>query len=387
MSRVTSVFAPSGRSSTPAHRSPSSPSRARQVLLFVVLIIVGIIVLARWVASPIATHLVNRKLNSLPDYRGEVGAVKIALWRAGAEIDDVVLYQKDGDKELPLVKMRKAGFRIAWSALVRGNLGGELKVENPEVTVVKVDPTPKDDGKDAKEKVKEVADKIEPWRDAVQKAFPMELTRLEVSEAKFRFVDRTHQPNPDLVLEHVHLLATGLRNRTEGEALPAKLELRGTTTGNGRLAINVQADPLAKTPRFHVTMELSDVSLPAANAFLAAYANADVSRGSFDFYLEANAEGGRYEGYVKPFLKDVDFKTASDKNKNVAQRLAKAATNAVVNVLKNDEEQKVATKAPFSGTFDENKLDVWGTIQNLLRNAFVQALREGFDHRPGRATG
>jgi hypothetical protein len=50
-----------------------------------------------------------------------------------------------------------------------------------------------------------------------------------------------------------------------------------------------------------------------------------------------------------------------------------------VSVLKNDEKDQVATKAPFSGTFNQNDVDVWTTVEFLLRNAFVQALREGFE--------
>ncbi len=366
--------------SSPAERSSGTsrePSRIGKRLLIGALGMLALVIVAALLASPIATWAVNRKLADLPDYRGKVGAVTIALWKMGVEVTDLVLYDRKGDDALPLVTMKKASMRLTWSALFEGKLGGELKAEQPEVTIVKTEVTP-DDGKDVKEKAKEIAAKIDPWRDAIAQSFPLELTRLEVSDATFRFIDRTHQPAPDLVLKQVQLVATGLRNRGEGEELPAKLNIQGVTTGNGTLRIEVQADPLAEAPRFATTMELKELSLPACNDFLAAYANADVSSGTFDFYMEATAKNGGYEGYVKPFLQDVNFKTVSDKDKNVVQRLAKTAVNAVVEVLQNKED-KVATKVPFSGTFDQPGVDVWTTVQNLLRNAFVQALREGFE--------
>lgn len=383
MSRAT----PFTRQSSARSASESSERThlAGHRVLKIVLTIVGVLVLFVLIASPLATWATNRKLANLPDYRGRVGAVTLALWKMGAEATDVVLYDRKGDQELPLVKVKNASLRMTWSALAHGRLGGELKAENPEVNIVKTETAPSN-GKDAKEKIKEVKEKIEPWRDALAKSFPMELTRLEVTEAKFHFIDRTRQPTPDIVLEHVHLLATGLKNRSEGEELPAKVHIQGVTTGNGKLDIGVQADPLSKTPRFATTMELKDLSLPECNNFLAAYANADVSSGTFEFYLEATAQNGGYQGYIKPFLKDVNFKTASDKDKNIAQRLAKTAANVVVKLLKNKDEDKVATKAPFSGTFDQNGVDVWATVQNLLRNAFVQALREGFDGRASSKT-
>jgi len=378
MSRATPLTRQSLASSPDQRTSGRTHSTLGQRILFVILGILAALVLLALVLSPIATWATNRKLANLPDYRGQVSGVTVALWKLGANLNGLVLYDRKGDKEMPLVKVKNASLRMTWSALLHGRLGGELKVESPEVNVIKTEAKP-DDGKDAKEKLKEVKDKIEPWRDALQRSFPMELTRLEVNNAKFHFIDHTHQPAPDLVLEQVHVLATGLRNRREGDALPAKIGIQGVTTGNGKLAIAVQADPLSKDPRFFTTMELKDLSLPACNNFLAAYANADVSSGTFDFYLEATGQNGGYQGYVKPFLKDVNFKTAADKDKPVVQRLAKSAANAVMSLLKNKDEDKVATKAPFSGTFDQNGVDLWTTIENLLRNAFVQALREGFD--------
>lgn len=386
MSRATPLI----RHSSSAAEKPSLAARLRHPgigrgILIGFLGLLAVVVLIALIASPIATWAANRKLANLPDYRGHVGAVTVAIWKMGVETNDFVLYDRKGDKELPLVKVKKTAMRLTWSALMHGKLGGELKAESPEVNIIKTEAL-RDDGKSAKEKAKEVKDKIEPWRDALEKSFPMELTRLEVNDAKFHFIDHTHQPAPDIVLEKVHLLATGLRNRSEGEELPAKLGIQGVTTGKGKLNVRVEADPLSKTPRFTTTMELNELSLPDCNSILAAYANADVSSGTFDFYLEATAQNGGYQGYVKPFLKDVNFKTASDKDKPAMQRLAKTAANAVISVLKNKDENKVATKAPFSGTFDQNGVDVWATVQNLLRNAFIQSLREGFDGKPSSKT-
>lgn len=362
------------------HSSPSPglrKSRGHRGLWITLLVILAIIVAVRFLASPIVESFINKKLNSGPDYRGKVGTVKVALWRAGAELDNVELYPTKGDTQIPLLKVKKAAMRVAWSPLFRGKLAGELKADSPEINVVQTEEK-KDDGKTAKDKIDELKAKIEPWREAIRNAIPIELTRLEVNDAKFHFIDRTHQPNSEIGLDHVHILATGLRNRNDGEELPAKLTVHGVTTGDGQLDVQAQADPLAKTPRFETNMDLKNLHLPACNDFLAGFANADVSSGTFDFYLQAEAKDGGYNGYVKPFMKDLKFKTVG---KPVLERVAKNTVNAVVGVLKNDEKNKVATKAPFSGTFDRNGVDVWTTIENLLRNAFVQALGEGFEGR------
>jgi hypothetical protein len=141
----------------------------------------------------------------------------------------------------------------------------------------------------------------------------------------------------------------------------------------------VQVDPLARQPRFTARFELRDLKLPPLNSFLLAYANADVSRGTFEVYMEATARDGAYNGYVKPLFHDLDFRNASDRDKNVAQRFAEKVVSTVTAALKNDDKQQVATKAPFSGNFADNDVDIWTTIAELFRNAFVQALRGGFE--------
>lgn len=354
-------------------------------------VLLALILLAMLVGSPIAKSIVNRKLAALPGYKGHVDTLSLQLWKAGAKIENFILYERGHEDDLPVVRAKRAALAISWRALLHGKLGGSGIVESPQVVVVKREATPKESKEEKeqkkeekREKMEETKEKVRHWQDVLAESFPMEISSLEIRDGSVRFVDRSHEPMADIGLTSLHMLATGLGNRPkkkDGE-LPAKVELRGTTTGNGKLIVSIQADPLAKQPRFTTDFQLREMELPALNNFLLSVADADVSRGVFELFLEVNAANGAYQGYVKPFFKDLDFKTASDKNKSAAQLLKKKVVSAVTSVLKNDEEKKVATKAPFAGNFADNKVDVWTTIRNLLHNAFLQALREGFEGQP-----
>ena len=107
-----------------------------------------------------------------------------------------------------------------------------------------------------------------------------------------------------------------------------------------------------------------------------------LSAGTFEVFVEVNAEAGHYAGYVKPFFRDLKFKAVPDPEKNLVQRAATKVAGAVTDILKNKQGQ-VATKAPFEGDFADNNVDLLTTIDNLFRNAFVQSLQEGLEgHRP-----
>ena len=82
---------------------------------------------------------------------------------------------------------------------------------------------------------------------------------------------------------------------------------------------------------------------------------------------------------MKPLFTDLDFRTALDRHKSVGSELKEKVVGAVASILKNDETDQIATKAPFVGNFAENDLDIWETVSNLLRNAFVQVIRGGLE--------
>ena len=214
---------------------------------------------------------------------------------------------------------------------------------------------------------------------ALGKAFPLGLTRMELVNSRVSFVDRTVDPQPELALDQLHLVLTGLGQRpTAADELPAELQLSGRLTGDGQVLVSAQADPTAEQPTFKARTEVTGLQLPPLANFLRAYAKIEVRAGSFEVFMEANAAHGHYEGYVKPFFRDLKFKPAPDESQGPLKRLATSAASAVTSLLKNDQD-KVATKAPFQGNFSDNKVDVWTTIENLLRNAFVESLREGLE--------
>lgn len=345
------------------------------------MVVLVVIAAALTLLSPIATAVVRHKLHNLPGYEGNVEAVTIAWWRAGITLRDFALFERGHVDDLPVVRVHEAKLRVAWKPLFQGKLGGAGVVEDAEFNAIKREPTPEKPEESADEKVKEAKQKVQRWQDVLRRTFPVELSRFELRKGTFRFVDRTKQPNVDVNLHDVHIVATNLTNKPkQGDGvLWAKVQMTGTTTGDGALNVTTQANPLAKQPTFHATFELKHLNLPAFNDFMRAYADADVSKGTFEVYTEVDAKDGGYSGYTKPFFKDLDFSNPSDKDKSLGAKIKEKAMAAVSSLLENDEDKKVATKAPFSGNFDQNDLDIWSTISNLLRNAFVQALREGLE--------
>jgi len=369
-------------------------SRFARILIWTVVVVAILLTAVRWLGSPLLTHVVNKKLETLSGYKGHVGGVYLALWRSDVSASDFELTPRQHPQDGPLLKIDHAALKFSWMALIKGKLGGRANIDGATLNVLTQEATAA--AQKAGQKVKQVEAEhghpndnnaeIQQWQDEFREAFPMEITRFEIKNSRIRFVDKTHQPNPEIALDQFHLVATELSNRSrDNTENTSNATIDAVLTGEGKLHIEASLKPVAPQPKFDVKMEIKDLHLHEMNNFMMAYLKVDVQSGEFDDYIEINADKGSYQGYTKPFLRDLKF-TDVPTDKNVLKRVATKAASAVSEVLKNKQGQ-VATKAPFQGNFNGNKVEVWTTVQYLLRNAFVQSLREGLEGWTGGGKG
>ena len=88
--------------------------------------------------------------------------------------------------------------------------------------------------------------------------------------------------------------------------------------------------------------------------------------------MEATAKNGGYQGYVEPvFDHMVIFNEESVKNP--VTMVWEAILGALTQIVRNYPKDRFGTKVPFSGTFEHPAPDIFATIFNAFRNAFVQA--------------
>ena len=355
----------------------------RRVVLVAGVLIVTLVLIVRLALPPLATKFANQKLSELPEYTGSVADLDLEFLRGVVDAKNFTLTSRKHPEDGPVVKIPRTRLMVAWRPLLRGMINGDAVIENAELAVFNDEAIP-DEGiprkeerqVETKERV-ETVEKVRAWQEVLREAFPMELRRLELHNARLRFVDRTMNPAPEVVMDNVAVVATGLGNQPKGTGdLPAHVKLDGVIKTGGRVSFEARLNPIADQPRFEALMKVEKLELPPLNDFARFYAKADVLSGRFTVFVNVTAEGGSYHGTLKPFFEDLDFKAVKEE-KNIIKRAATKVADAVASMLESDKE-KVATEIPFQGNFADNDVDVWATIRNLLRNAFVQALREGF---------
>ena len=129
-----------------------------------------------------------------------------------------------------------------------------------------------------------------------------------------------------------------------------------------------------------MNVDLKNTSLPKFNQFFKAYGNFDVNKGSFGLFSEVAAKTGRFTGYVKPVIKDLDVLGPEDKDDKFGHKLWEGVIGFAGQIFKNQKKDQIATKVPLEGTFKKAETDIWYSIVVVLRNAFVEALRPSIDN-------
>jgi len=313
---------------------------------------------------------VNRTLSKIPGYRGRVERIHIHLWRGAYTIDGLDLVKTDGNVPVPFFSTRKADLSVEWRELFHGALVGEVELANPKLNFVQ--------GPTEAESQTSIHSS---WQDRVQELFPVKINRFHVQDGEIHFRNFYTDPKVDVTLEQVEIEATNLANsRKIAKTLRSHMDVRGRPFHGANLSCAADIDPFARQPTFETQWKLTDVNLVELNDFLEAYGHFDVKSGRMDVYSEMAAADGAFRGYVKPLITDLDVVELKEDVKNPLKLAWKSLVAGVYEAFKNHRTDRFATRAPFSGRFDDPTVGTWPTIGNVLWNAFVQALPPRFEN-------
>ena len=343
--------------------------RKKKITFWTVLVLVIAVIALRLALPTLVQNYVNEKLDELPDYDGQIGDVDIHLIRGAYSIDDVDILKTTGAVPVPFFSARKVDFSVEWREILHGALVGEIHVDGCSVNFVK-----------AETKTDSQTSIDDSWLDIVQDLFPFRINRFEINEGSVWFHDFGTEPKVDVYLTNLVAVCTNLYNtRDLASELPADFRAKGITLGGGEIELHMKLDPLADEPRFDLELALENVNLVELNELLEAYGNFNVKRGTFEVFAEIAGSEGTFDGYVKPFFQDLNVFELEQDSDNPIELVWEAIVAGAVKIFKNHPEDQIATKIPVSGTFEKTDVEVWTTVVNVLRNAFIEAFKTRVD--------
>ncbi|MEO7174412.1 MAG: DUF748 domain-containing protein [Saprospiraceae bacterium] len=350
-------------------RKKSSWTRPRKILLGVVIFLV----LARIALPYVMLYYANKSLAKIDGYYGHIEDIDVALYRGAYRIDSFYLNKVDAvsKKQEAFIHSKAIDLSLEWKAIFKGKLVGELIFESPALRFTQ-------DRVDLDEVSKDTSD----FRKILENFMPVKVNSCAIQNGRLEYFDPGSNPKLDLALTEVNATATNLRNvYDKGETLPSNIDLKAKIYG-GTMDLHMKMNPLAKDLTFDLNSKIEKMELPQINDFFKVYANVDVNKGSFNLYTEAATRKGKFSGYVKPLINDLDVVSwkGQDRDDTFWQKLWETLVGGAGQLLKNRNKDQFGTKVEFKGDLDKPDVDVFNALVQVLRNAFVKALRPTIDY-------
>lgn len=323
---------------------------------------------------------VNRTIDRSPLYSGEIGDVKIQLWRGAYSITDVRLNKTTGNIPVPLFSAKRVDFALQWDALFHRRLVGRVAMIRPELNFV-----------DASSEAETQTGSGGAWLQIIRDLFPFKINRAVIHDGSIHFRAYQKETPVDIYLSQVEASIDNLGNiRDEKTPLSATVQATALAMGDAKFEFNMKLDPFSYRPTFNMTLRLLGLDLTKINDLATSYGKFDFERGWLDLVIETDSKEGQVSGYVKPLFRNPKiFSLTQDiKDENAIELFWQALVGAVTSGLKNRSRDQFGTLIPFSGDASAGtSTDIFATLGNVLRNAFVRAYLPRLENDPAQLEG
>ncbi len=307
---------------------------------------------------------VNNVLANIPNYYGEVEAIDVNLYKGGYQIKNMYLVKTNAETNIPVVNIKNADISIEWKSLFKGAIVSDIELTQPYYNFVIED--------QQKDTINNTD--IESWTQALTSLVPIDINHLKIINGKISYIQTNTKPNIDIDIHNVNLDAKNLRNVVQKKRnLPSSISGSAESFGNGKMAIEGGVNLIKEIPDLDISLSLKNANITSINNFTNHYAGVDFKQGDFSFFTEMAIADGYMVGTVKPFLKNLKFISKKDSFIDV---IWEGFLSFFKFLIVNKNNNTIATKVPFEGDLNNIKTNVYITIGNTFKNAWIKAFEE-----------
>jgi hypothetical protein len=332
-------------------------------------IVVVLLVAARLALEPILLDYANGKLNALDSYEGHIDDLDLSLLRGGYNIKGIEIVKTGAGQPVPFFKGDRVEATIEWRSLLHGQLVAEADLFRPQVNLVEAQ----------SQRKSQLGTEVN-WVDQFKALFPFRFNTVRVHDGVVTFQAPGIQTKDALKAQHIEGYLANLTNVADSaKETFAGFEFTANVLDGGSAKVAGSIDPLAPQPTFDLNLSVKNVQLPQVNPWLTRFIKADAEGGEFELYTELAAADGKFKGYAKPVMRDVNIYSSAEPEKNPLKRLWEGIIDVAAKILENHKEDQVAARIPISGTIENPDADLLATIGSVMRNAFVGAFARSLE--------
>lgn len=342
-----------------AHR----PLYRRKRFIIPALLLIALIVFRLYLPTLVKNY-VNKVLAELPGYYGQVDDIDIALLRGAYVIEGMYLNVKNGKTQVPFLKLPKTDISIEWKSLFKGRIVSEIYLTGPEVIYLLEDQETQTDGE---------APSADDWTKALTDLVPVDINHFEVTGGKLAYVEVNADPNIDLEISSLRLVADNLSNVVAAKnTLPSPISASGVSFGGGAVKLDGDLNLIREVPDLDLTFSLENSNATALNDWTRKYVGIDFESGTFQVFSEVAVADGYLKGYIKPLLTDGKLIGKED---SFTQKVWEGFVGFFKFLFTNQKTATLGTEVAFEGDLNDPEIKIWPTVTNILKNAWIKAFQ------------
>jgi hypothetical protein len=334
-----------------------------------ILCVLLVLFMVVWYTTPyLLRDYLNKRGSELPDYKLTIHWIEINPIACNIQLEDLVLQKKSNAIPVPFFTARKVLVAMQWTQLIHLSLRSNITLLQPVVNFVN-GPTA-----DTSQTI------LEPeWVTTVKQLVPLQINQFKIHEGTIHYYDFHADPQINIPITDLELVADNLTNTTRSkELMPQTVTITCHPLKTGSLEAHLSVNVDLKQPTFAEKVAIDNVPLPALNAFIAKYLSVYAKSGYFTFRSEMVSKEGSYDGYMKPFFKDLVFEPMPKDRGGIAALWA-SIVNGLKSIVENDDTKTVATQVPVRGQYKDPNIDFLSAAFGVIKNGWFDALQQKFN--------
>lgn len=334
-----------------------------------------IVLLVHIILPPVVRHIINDKLKNIDGYYGYIEDVDISLIRGAYEIQGIHIFSDELGDDFPLLEMKEIDISIQWKALFNKSLVAEVEFIEPHVYFAV-------SGKNEEKGNNFKAIKLTVFQDLLLSQVPLKINRMEVSNGKVHYIDKSVSPSVDVHLSEVEFNINNISNSLElSDNLISDFSFTSVAMNSAAFNFNGSFDPYDEDVSLDLDLELKKLELTKLNKLFLAYAFFDVEEGQFSVYSEVKVNKGELDGYVKPFVDNLDIVYYGTDKQKPLNLFWQALIGGSSKLIKNWNHDEIATKIPLKGTISDPKFSLLASIGNIFYHSFFYKFRPEIENK------
>jgi hypothetical protein len=332
----------------------------------IIVILAPLASLVNFFFGGIARSVLSKQIKKAEGFNLRIKHLSISLFSSSIQVTNFLLYENNtiANKENILSSANSIKIQLDRKALWNGEIKAQIVIVSPFIEIIKGG----------------ILAKHTSQLGNLSIDIPITIDRLTISGGKLQYKDATTNPPVNICTDCMDLTASGLSTFNELHTqLPGEIELKGAAY-DGFYKINIKTDMAVIPPMFDANAEVRLINMPKLNNIFQAYAGFDVQRGSFSVFVEAASADGRFTGYVKPVIENLEIVGPQDVHTGFWHIAKEKLMGMVAALIENEKNKEIATKLSFEGTYQHPHIHIATAIVEVLRNAFVCALKPKIDH-------